>query len=154
MGTAGPAIAVRRLPHALAPTVLPLPSRATPGSAGFDVQAAVGESLRIEPGARVRVPTGLVLALPEGYEVQVRPRSGRAWNEGLTVLNAPGTVDSDYRGELQVILVNLGAVAVTIHRGERIAQLVVAPVLAASFVPADALDETGRGDGGFGHTGA
>jgi len=153
-GTAGPVIAVRRLPHALEPSPLKLPSRATPGSAGFDVEAAVVEPLRIAPGERVRVPTGLVLGIPPAFEIQVRPRSGRAWNEGLTVLNAPGTIDADYRGELQVLLVNLGSAPVTIARGERIAQLVVAPVIAAEFVSTESIDETRRGDGGFGHTGA
>jgi dUTP pyrophosphatase len=153
-GAAGPAIAVRRLSHALEPTPLDLPSRATPGSAGFDVHAAVVEPLVVEPRARVLVPTGLVLGIPDGFEVQVRPRSGRAWREGLTVLNAPGTIDADYRGELLVLLVNLGDAPVTITRGDRVAQLVVAPVVAAVFVSADALDETGRGVGGFGHTGA
>lgn len=147
-------VAVRRLPHALSPTEIPLPSRATAGSAGFDLRAAVVDGLTLAPGARVRVPTGLVLAIPAGYEGQVRPRSGRAWNEGLTVLNAPGTIDSDYRGELQVLLVNLGQVPVVIHRGERIAQLVVAPVVVVALEEVDGIEATDRGTGGFGHTGS
>lgn len=147
-------VAVRRLPHALSPTELPLPARATAGAAGFDLCAAVVEPLLVAPGARVRVPTGLVLALPAGHEGQVRPRSGRAWNEGLTVLNAPGTIDADYRGEVQILLVNLGQAPVSICRGERIAQLVVAPVLAVALEEVETLEPTDRGPGGFGHTGS
>jgi dUTP pyrophosphatase len=147
-------VAFRRLAHALQPTPLPLPTRATPDAAGFDLAAAVEAPLAIAPGDRVRVPTGLVLAIPPGYEGQVRPRSGRAWRDGLTVLNAPGTIDADYRGELLVLLVNLGRETVSIERGDRIAQLVVAPVPRVELVESDTLDDTQRGAGGFGHTGS
>ncbi len=147
-------LAVKRLPHAFLPPEIPLPTLATPGAAGFDLQAAVTDDVVVAVGARVRVPTGLTLAVPLGHEGQVRPRSGRAWNEGLTVLNAPGTVDSDYRGEVQVLLVNLGQGPVTIRRGERIAQLVVCPVPRVEVVEVESLDTTVRGAGGFGHTGA
>jgi dUTP pyrophosphatase len=147
-------VAFRRLAHALTPTPLPPPTRATPDAAGFDLAAAVDAPLPIPPGGRVRVPTGLVLAIPAGYEGQVRPRSGRAWRDGLTVLNAPGTIDADYRGEVLVLLVNLGDTTVTISRGDRIAQLVVAPVPSVALVECETLDETDRGAGGFGHTGS
>ena len=140
-----------RLPHGEG---LPLPTYATPGSAGADLHAAVESELVLAPGERRAVPTGLALALPDGYEGQVRPRSGLALRAGLTVANAPGTVDSDYRGEVMVILVNLGSEAVTIRRGERIAQLVVAPVTRAAFVEGRELPPSGRGAGGFGSTGA
>ena len=133
---------------------LPLPRLMTAGAAGMDVVAAVGpQGLSLPPGGRALVPTGLALAIPEGFEVQVRPRSGLAYKHGVTVLNAPGTIDSDYRGELGVLLVNLGATAFTVTRGERIAQLVVAAVTAAELALVDDLDETPRGAGGFGHTG-
>jgi len=132
---------------------LPLPSYATAGAAGADVCAAVEGELVLAPGARAAVPTGLVLAVPPGYEVQVRPRSGLALKHGVTVANAPGTVDSDFRGELRVILVNLGEAPYVIRRGDRIAQLVVAPVVQARWVRAAALPETARGEGGFGSTG-
>jgi dUTP pyrophosphatase len=141
---------VEVLPHAAG---LPLPSYATEGSAGLDLAAALTTPLTLEPGARALVPTGLKLALPPGHEGQVRPRSGLALKHGLSIPNAPGTIDSDYRGELQVILVNLGAAPVTIERGQRIAQLVVAPVTRARLVPVAALGRTSRGSGGFGHTG-
>ena len=131
---------------------LPLPSYATPGAAGADVRACLTEPLTLAPGARAAVPTGLRLGIPEGFEVQVRPRSGLALRHGLTVANAPGTIDSDYRGEVKVLLVNLGSEPVRIAHGDRIAQLVVAPVVRASFAEG-ALDETPRGDGGFGSTG-
>ena len=133
---------------------LPLPAYQTAGAAGLDLRAslAVDAVLRLEPGARALVPTGLRLAIPSGFEGQVRPRSGLAMKHGVTVLNAPGTIDSDYRGELQVLLVNLGEAAFEIRRGERIAQLVLAPVARAVLVPDD-LDATARGQGGFGHTG-
>jgi len=143
-------VKVRVLPHGEG---LPLPSYATTGAAGADVCAAVGKELVLPPGARVAVPTGLALAVPPGFEVQVRPRSGLALQHGVTVANAPGTVDSDFRGELQVILVNLGDAPYVIRRGDRIAQLVVAPVVQAQFVPVTALPETARGEGGFGSTG-
>jgi dUTP pyrophosphatase len=132
---------------------LDLPTYATPGAAGADLRAAVCEPLAVAPGARVAVPTGLVIELPGGFEAQVRPRSGLALNTGLTVVNAPGTVDCDYRGEVKVLLVNLGVEEVTIARGDRIAQLVIAPVTRAEFVEVDGLGATGRGEGGFGSTG-
>jgi dUTP pyrophosphatase len=133
---------------------LPLPAYATEGSAGMDLAAAVREPLMLAPGARALVPTGLKIAIPRGFEGQVRPRSGLALKHGVTLPNAPATIDSDYRGELQVILVNLGAVPFTVERGMRVAQLLIAPVVRARWVPAAALDATVRGAGGFGHTGA
>jgi dUTP pyrophosphatase len=141
-------IRLKRLPHGEG---LPLPSYASGGAAGLDVVAA--ESLRLEPGARHAVATGFAIAIPEGHEVQVRPRSGLALKHGITCLNTPGTIDSDYRGEVKVILANLGAEAFEIVRGERIAQLVPAPVLRAGFEEVDELDGTERGAGGFGSTG-
>ena len=131
---------------------LPLPSYATPGAAGADVRACLTEPLTLAPCVRVAVPTGLRLGIPEGFEVQVRPRSGLALRHGLTVANAPGTIDSDYRGELKVLLVNLGSEPVRIAHGDRIAQLVVAPVVRVTFADG-ALDETARGEEGFGSTG-
>lgn len=134
---------------------LDLPAYATEGAAGMDVVAALDRDLVLAPGARAAVPTGLKLAIPDGYEVQVRPRSGLALKHGLTVANAPGTIDSDYRGELKVLLANLGDAAVTISRGMRIAQLVVAPVVRGRWVAVDTVaDDTARGSGGFGSTGA
>jgi dUTP pyrophosphatase len=141
-------IALTRLPHGAG---LPLPSYATPHAAGLDVVAA--ETLVLAPGARHAVATGFAIAIPHGYEVQVRPRSGLALKFGITCLNTPGTIDSDYRGEVKVILANLGDAPFPIVRGERIAQLVPAPVQQARFVEVDRLDETGRGSGGFGSTG-
>ena len=132
---------------------LPAPQRATPHAAGFDLRARIDEPRQIAPGERVRVPTGIVVALPPGFEAQVRPRSGLAWKRGLTVLNGPGTVDSDFRGEVQVLLVNLGREPVGIRRGDRIAQLVVQRLPEIELCEADALPETERGAGGFGHTG-
>ncbi len=143
-------LAVEVLPHGQG---LPLPAYATPGSAGLDLVAALTGPLTLAPMARTLVPTGLRLAIPLGYEGQVRPRSGLALKHGLTIPNAPGTIDSDYRGELQVMLVNLGPAPVTVERGQRIAQLVIAPVVRARFVTGVALEATVRGDGGFGHTG-
>lgn len=133
---------------------LSLPTYATPGSAGMDLQAAVEEPLVLEPGQRYMVPTGLRIALPPGYEAQIRPRSGLAIKEGITVANAPGTVDSDYRGEVKVGLVNLSDAPYTIRRGDRIAQMVVAPVTRVAWRPVPSLDETERGTGGFGSTGS
>jgi dUTP pyrophosphatase len=130
---------------------LPLPSYASAGAAGLDVVAA--EDLTLAPGGRHAVATGFAIAVPEGYEVQVRPRSGLALKHGITCLNTPGTVDSDYRGEVKVILANLGSEPFEIRRGERIAQLVPAPVQRAAFVEVDRLDSTQRGSGGFGSTG-
>jgi len=141
----------RRLPWAEG---LPAPSPASPGSAGCDLRAAVGEELVLQPGARAAVPTGLVVEVPPGWEGQVRPRSGLALRHGVTLPNAPGTIDSDYRGEVQVILQNLGDAPFTVRRGDRIAQLVLARVEAVEWVEAEELSETGRGDGGFGSTGS
>jgi dUTP pyrophosphatase len=132
---------------------LPLPAPATPGSAGVDLAAAVDGEVLLDPGARLRVPTGLCIAIPPGYEGQVRPRSGLALRHGVTLLNAPGTIDSDYRGEVQVILHNGGREPVVIRRGDRIAQLVIAPVAQPEWEEVEALDVTERGEGGFGHTG-
>ncbi len=145
-------LALRRLPHGEG---LPLPAYETEGAAGMDLRAAVpeGAPVTLQPGARQMIPTGLSMAIPEGYEVQVRPRSGLAAKHGLTCLNSPGTVDSDYRGELKVILINLGAEPFVIQRGERIAQMVVAPVTRGRFQEVDVLPETARGEGGFGSTG-
>ena len=125
----------------------------TTGAAGMDVAAAVSEPLELLPGSRSLVPTGLALAVPEGFEVQVRPRSGLALRHGVTVLNAPGTIDADYRGEVGVLLINLSDAAFTVRRGDRVAQLVVAPVVQAEVVEAVELPPTARGAGGFGHTG-
>jgi dUTP pyrophosphatase len=144
------AVAIERLPHA---SGLPLPARATPGSAGFDLAAAIEGEVWLAPGARRLVPTGFRIALPPGYEAQVRPRSGLALRHGLALPNAPGTIDADYRGEIQVILINLSDRPVRIRRGERIAQLVVAPVAAAALVDVEAVEATARGADGFGSTG-
>jgi dUTP pyrophosphatase len=144
-------VLVRRLPHA---AELPLPAYATPDASGADVAAAVKEDVVLKPMERRAVPTGLVVAVPPGYEVQVRPRSGLALHHGVTVANAPGTVDSDYRGELMVILVNLGNESYTVKRGERIAQLVLAPVVHGTFTEREELPPSQRGSGGFGSTGA
>ena len=145
-------VAIRRLPNA---DGLPLPAYASEGAAGVDLYAALapGQKLVLEHGARDLIPTGLSIALPRGYEGQVRPRSGLAAAHGVTVLNAPGTIDSDYRGEIKAILINLGAQAFEIVRGMRIAQLVIAPAPQATLVEVDDLDATERGDGGFGSTG-
>jgi dUTP pyrophosphatase len=141
-------IALKRLAHGEG---LPLPAYATTHAAGMDVVAA--ESVSLAPGARHAVATGFAIAIPEGYEVQVRPRSGLALKHGITCLNTPGTIDSDYRGEVKVILANLGDEPFEVVRGERIAQLVPAPVVRARFVESATLDETDRGGGGFGSTG-
>jgi len=134
---------------------LPLPAYQSEHAAGLDLLAAVSSagSITIAPGARALVPTGLAIALPEGYEAQVRPRSGLAARDGLTVLNSPGTIDADYRGEIQVLLVNLGSEPVVVSRGMRIAQLVIAPVVRAHVIETTSLDKTSRGSGGFGSTG-
>jgi len=139
-----------RLPHG---RDLGLPAYASAGAAGADVRAALSEDLVLESGDRAAVPTGLVIELPPGWEAQVRPRSGLALRHGVTVVNAPGTIDSDYRGEVQVLLVNLGREPVTIRRGDRIAQLVVAPAIQARFCETAEVAESRRGDGGFGSTG-
>src|SRR6476659_1268927 len=146
-------VLVQRLPHY---EDLSLPSYQSATAAGLDLLAAVPSAapVTIAPGARALVPTGLAIALPEGYEAQVRPRSGLAARHGLTILNAPGTIDADYRGEIQVLLVNLGNAPVTITRGMRVAQLVVAPVVRAQILEVATLDKTERGSGGFGSTGS
>jgi dUTP pyrophosphatase len=148
----GVTVLVRRLPHGEG---LPVPSPKSALAAGADLAAAVpeGETLTIAPGARALVPTGFAIAIPAGYDGQVRPRSGLAAEHGVTVLNAPGTIDADYRGEVKVILVNHGDETFAITRGMRIAQLLIAPVMAASFVEAGELPDTERGTGGFGSTG-
>lgn len=149
--TVGPVrVLVQRLASA---RDLPLPARATEHAAGFDLRAAVESPLDIPPGGRVRVPTGIALAIPPGFEAQVRPRSGLAWRHGLALPNAPGTIDADYRGEVLVIVQNLGSETVRIERGDRIAQLVVQRLPDVFLDEADVLEETGRGAGGFGHTG-
>ncbi len=150
----GVAVRIAQLPHAAG---LALPQYQSAGAAGFDLVAAVpaNKPLRLRPGAHALVPTGLVLELPDGFEAQVRPRSGLALKHGVTVLNSPGTIDSDYRGEVGVILVNHGAKAFVVERGERIAQVVIAPVAQASLiaVAVEAVRATVRGAGGFGSTG-
>jgi dUTP pyrophosphatase len=147
-----PQLRLRRLPHGAG---LPLPAYQTAHAAGLDLAAAVPADAPVvlASGARSLVPTGFAIALPEGFEAQVRPRSGLAAHHGVTVLNTPGTIDADYRGEIQVILINLGAEPFTVSRGLRIAQLVITPVARASVTEADALDDTARGAGGFGSTG-
>lgn len=132
----------------------PLPAYETPSSAGMDVRANLPDgAVTLQPGERILVPTGLSIQLPRGHECQVRPRSGLAIKHGITVLNAPGTVDADYRGDIGVILINLGQEPFTINHGDRIAQLVIADYVRAKWVRAKELDHTTRGDGGFGHTG-
>ena len=143
-------IEIRRLAHGAG---LPLPGYATAGSAGMDLLAAVEAPVTLAPGARALVPTGLALALPAGYEAQLRPRSGLALKHGVTLLNSPGTIDSDYRGEVKVILVNHGAEPFLVERGARIAQLVVAPVAHVAWSERGELDNTDREAGGFGSTG-
>lgn len=149
---ASPVVRIRRL-EPERDAGLPLPRYMTAGSAGMDVVAAVEEAVALQPGERRLIPTGLAFALPEGYEMQVRPRSGLAFRHGVTVANAPGTIDADFRGEVGVLLVNLGDEAFLVERGMRVAQLVVAPVAQAQLTLQDGLDTTDRGDGGFGHTG-
>jgi len=143
-------VAVRQLPHG---ADLALPEYATLDSAGLDLLAAVEDEMLLQPGARAIVPTGLTIALPPGYEAQVRPRSGLAVKHGVTVLNSPGTIDADYRGEVGVIMANLGDEPFAISRGMRVAQLVVAPVTRVAWEPMDALPQSDRGTGGFGSTG-
>jgi dUTP pyrophosphatase len=145
-------VGVMRLPHA---ADLPLPAYQSALAAGLDLVAAVPSDAPVDiaPGGRAAIPTGLAIALPPGSEGQVRPRSGLAVRHGITVLNTPGTIDADYRGEIQVIVINLGTDPITIRHGERIAQLVFAPVVLAEIVEADSLGSSSRGDGGFGHTG-
>ena len=143
-------VAIERMPHAEG---LALPAYATAGAAGLDLLAAVAEPMVIPPGGRVLVPTGLKVAIPDGYELQVRPRSGLALKHGITLPNSPGTVDSDYRGELQVIVMNAGDAPFTVERGMRIAQAVLAAVARLEWREVASLDATGRGAGGFGSTG-
>lgn len=145
-------VQIRRLPHAAG---LPLPSYETASAAGMDLRAAIDEALPVmlAPGQRSIIPTGLCIALPDGFEAQIRPRSGLAAKHGITCLNSPGTIDADYRGEVKVILINLGDEPFAIRRGERIAQMLIAPVTQARWIEAEALDDTERGAGGFGSTG-
>lgn len=145
-----PDILIQRLPHA---DDLPLPAYESADAAGADLRAAVIDDHVITVGAKALIPTGLMIALPQGFEAQVRPRSGLAAKHAVTVLNTPGTIDADYRGEIHVILINHGSDPFTVERGMRIAQMVIAPVVQASFSLADALPETVRGSGGFGSTG-
>jgi dUTP pyrophosphatase len=148
MASAAPRVRFKKLrPGALAPKYM------SAGAAGLDLASAADEAITLAPGARTAVPTGLAFAIPQGFEGQVRPRSGLARKHGITLTNTPGTIDSDYRGEVQVLLVNLGQEAHTIQPGDRIAQLVIAPVVEAELEEADSLDDTARGAGGFGHTG-
>ena len=143
-------VPLQRLPHGAG---LPLPSYATADAAGLDLLAAVAEPIELAPGARHLVPTGISIALPPGYEAQLRPRSGLALKHGVTLLNSPGTIDADYRGEVGVILINLGEVPFRLQRGDRIAQLVIAPVARLAWRESEALPESARGAGGFGSTG-
>jgi dUTP pyrophosphatase len=144
------AIRVRRLPHN---TDLPLPAYATAGAAGMDLVAAVTTPVTIDPGKRALIPTGLAVALPPGYELQIRPRSGLALRHGIVLPNSPGTIDEDYRGEVQVIVLNDGDAPFTVERGNRIAQAVLAPVARARWLETETLDDTARSEGGFGSTG-
>ena len=143
-------IEITRLAHA---KDLPLPSYETDGSAGMDIRAAVDTAITINPGSRALVPSGFKMALPMGYEAQIRPRSGLALKKGISLPNTPGTIDADYRGEVGVILINLGEDPFVIERGDRIAQMVIAPVTRGVWAEVDHLDETERGEGGFGSTG-
>lgn len=155
LGTAGdssPAVCVRILRHPHGEG-LPLPGVATSGAAGSDLSAAIDAEITLAPGQRELVPTGFSVAIPAGFEGQVRPRSGLALRHGIVIPNSPGTIDSDYRGELKVIVLNAGSEPFIIARGDRIAQLVIAPVVNSVFDEVDALEETSRGAGGFGHTG-
>jgi len=150
LGTGPLRIEIKRSAHGHG---LPVPAMATAGSAGCDLAAAVEDEVVLEPGQRELIPTGFSIAVPEGYEAQVRPRSGLALKHGIVLPNSPGTIDSDYRGELKVIVMNAGSESFAIRRGDRIAQLVVAPVVQVQWCEVECLDETHRGAGGFGHTG-
>lgn len=141
---------IKRLPHFMGE----LPQYKTIGSSGMDVRARIDEPMTVKPGERVLVPTGLSMKISESYEIQARPRSGLALKKGLTLVNTPGTIDADYRGEVQIILINLGKKVVTIEDGERIAQLVICPVVKAQVEVVESLDDTDRGEGGFGSTGS
>jgi dUTP diphosphatase len=143
-------IQITRLPHG---TDLPLPAYETPGSAGMDLRAAVGDTISVPVGGRALVPTGFKMALPDGYEAQIRPRSGLALKKGITLPNSPGTIDTDYRGEVGVILMNMGEDVFEIARGDRIAQMVIAPITVGQWMEVSELSETARGEGGFGSTG-
>jgi dUTP pyrophosphatase len=143
-------VMVSRLPES---RDLPLPAYATAESAGADICASVATPVTLAPGERAAIPTGLRIALPSGYEAEIRPRSGLASRHGLTLTNAPGTIDADYRGEIMILMINLGAEPVVIRRGDRIAQMLVRPVSRASFSEIPSLPPSGRGEGGFGHTG-
>lgn len=145
-----PIIHIQKLEHA---ADLELPNYQTQGAAGLDISAALDKDIILEPGSFAAIPTGLTMAIPRGYEVQIRPRSGLAFKQGVTVLNSPGTIDSDYRGEVKIALINHGTEPVTVTHGMRIAQMVVAACATAILVETDSLDETERGTGGFGSTG-
>jgi dUTP pyrophosphatase len=132
---------------------LPVPAYQSEHAAGMDLMADIEAEFTLDPMSRVSVPTGFAIEIPEGFEGQVRPRSGLAFKEGITVINAPGTIDADYRGEIKVLLVNLGNEPVLLHPGDRVAQLVISPVVRASVEEVDSLEDTARGEGGFGHTG-
>ena len=147
-----PTIQVRRL-HPDRDADLPLPTYMTPHAAGMDLRAALDTEVRLAPGAIALVPTGLAIALPTGFEAQIRPRSGLAVKHGIGLINSPGTIDADYRGEIKIAVINLGPQAYTLHRGDRIAQMVVQRVFQARFQIVETLEETSRNDGGFGHTG-
>lgn len=148
--TSSVTVKITRLDHG---ADLPLPSYESDQAAGMDLRAAVSDPVTLSPGARALIPTGLAIALPAGFEAQVRPRSGLALKQGVTVLNAPGTIDADYRGEVGVILINHGDAAFTVSRGDRIAQMVIASVTQAKWAEVETLDETARGEGGFGSSG-
>jgi len=139
--------------HVVNTSANPLPQYATPSAAGMDIRAMLEDPVTIAPGKRALIPTGLKVAIPEGYEMQLRPRSGLALKNGITLLNTPGTIDADYRGEICVILANLGSDPFTVNRGDRICQAVIAPVVHAVWAECETLDNTERGDGGFGHSG-
>ena len=143
-------VKIKRLPHA---EQIPPPLKMTEHAAGFDLPAAVQEAVTLQPGEIRLIPCGFAMAIPRGYEAQVRPRSGLASRHGITMINTPGTIDSDYRGEVQVPLINLGKAPFVIERGMRIAQMLIAPVPTVKLIEVDDLDETDRGSGGFGHTG-
>jgi dUTP pyrophosphatase len=145
-----PSLLIKRMEHSEG---LPLPSYETTGSAGLDLRAAIDQDVTLKSLERTAIPTGLSIAIPQGYEGQVRPRSGLAFRHGLTVTNAPGTIDSDYRGEVKVLLINLGSEPITISRGMRCAQLVIAPITQVAIEETSELDQTKRGSGGFGSTG-
>jgi len=147
-----PCIKIRRL-HPEQDADIPLPEYMTPQSAGMDVRAAVENDVHLAPGDIRLIPTGLAMAIPNGFEVQVRPRSGLAFRHGIGLINSPGTIDADYRGEVRIPVINLGREPYTIRRGDRIAQLIVSRVYQSHFEVVDVLDETTRNDGGFGHTG-